>query len=126
MSTVIRPEVAKSNPYHISKHRYYELKHFCLQYPEWKKEYDSIIFEMDLGHDPTGEKAVRRKVLSTWITMVESCARSCGDLSRFIFLAVTEGRSYTNLRTLYDIPCCKGVYYEAYRRFWWELSKRRS
>ena len=25
------------NPYWIERHRYYELKHFCLQYPIWKK-----------------------------------------------------------------------------------------
>lgn len=29
-------ELSEKNPYYISKHRYYELKHFCLQYPEWK------------------------------------------------------------------------------------------
>ena len=39
MSTVIRPEISKKNLYWIPKHRYYELKHFCLQYPEWKKNY---------------------------------------------------------------------------------------
>ena len=33
-----RPELSKKSPYWIDKHRYYELKHFCLQYPLWKKE----------------------------------------------------------------------------------------
>ena len=37
MSTTIRPELSEKNPYWIEKHRYYELKHFCLQYPIWKK-----------------------------------------------------------------------------------------
>jgi len=37
MSTVIRPELSKSSKYWIDRHRYYELKHFCLQYPIWKK-----------------------------------------------------------------------------------------
>ena len=32
-----RAEVSKRNKYYISKHRYYELKHFCLQYSEWTK-----------------------------------------------------------------------------------------
>ena len=31
-----RAEVSKKNKYYISKHRYYELKHFCLQYKEWE------------------------------------------------------------------------------------------
>ena len=42
MATVIRAELSKNNKYWISKHRYYELKHFCLQYPEWQKEYSNI------------------------------------------------------------------------------------
>lgn len=33
MSTLIRPEVSEKNKYWIDKHRHYELKHFCLQYP---------------------------------------------------------------------------------------------
>ncbi len=39
MGTVIRPEISVKNTYWLPKHRYYELKHFCLQYPEWKKNY---------------------------------------------------------------------------------------
>lgn len=38
MATSIVPKLSKTNPYYISKHRYYELKHFCLQYPEWQRE----------------------------------------------------------------------------------------
>lgn len=37
-----RAEVSKRNKYYISKHRYYELKHFCLQYPEWKHALDIL------------------------------------------------------------------------------------
>ena len=32
-----RNEISVKNKYYISKHRYLELKHFCLQYPEWKR-----------------------------------------------------------------------------------------
>lgn len=35
MSTQIRPETSQKNPYWIPKHRYYELKHFVMQYPAW-------------------------------------------------------------------------------------------
>ena len=41
MATEIRPELSEKNPYWIGKHRYYELKHFCLQYPIWKKAYNA-------------------------------------------------------------------------------------
>ena len=36
--TDIRPEISKKNKYWISRHRYYELKHFCMQYREWLAE----------------------------------------------------------------------------------------
>ena len=39
MGTNIRPEISERNPYWISKHRYYELKHFCLQYNGWASAY---------------------------------------------------------------------------------------
>lgn len=42
MGTVIRPEVSAKIKYWLSKHRYYELKHFCLQYPEWKRVYHDL------------------------------------------------------------------------------------
>ena len=42
MATTIRPELSEKNPYWIEKHRYYELKHFCLQYPIWRKAYVSL------------------------------------------------------------------------------------
>lgn len=42
MSTTVRSEISKKNIYWIEQHRYYELKHFCLQYPLWKKAYSEI------------------------------------------------------------------------------------
>lgn len=42
MGTDIRAEVSTKNRYWIEKHRYYELKHFCLQYSQWKKMYVSL------------------------------------------------------------------------------------
>ena len=42
MGTTIRSELSKKNEYWIEKHRYYELKHFCMQYPIWKKLIDYI------------------------------------------------------------------------------------
>ena len=39
----VRSEISKKNPYWIPKHRYFELKHFCLQYPDWKIEYAALL-----------------------------------------------------------------------------------
>ena len=42
MGNEMRPELSEKNPYWIGKHRYYELKHFCLQYPIWKKAKNAL------------------------------------------------------------------------------------
>ena len=55
MSTDIRPEVSVKNKYWISRHRYYELKHFCLQYGEWKQAYNSITLLSGANLERLGE-----------------------------------------------------------------------
>lgn len=136
MSTV-RPTLSKKNPYHISKHRYYELKHFCLQYPEWRKELldtapylssPKISQEGKTGQvsDPTGEAAVRRQVLLGRMKLVEQAALGAdADLFPYILKAVTEDLSFTVLEMAYKIPCGKDMYYDRYRKFFWLLSKER-
>lgn len=129
MSTVIRPSISKNNPYYISKHRYYELKHYCLQYPEWKKELASIgdIFHTgDEWHDPTGNTAVYRACLIDKIKSVERAA-NCTDeyLGDFIFLAVTQDYSYTYLSTKLGMACGKDMYYDRYRKFFYILSSQK-
>ena len=42
MSTTIRADISQNSKYWIEKHRYYELKHFCLQYPIWHSAYISL------------------------------------------------------------------------------------
>ena len=49
MGTNIRPELSNKSPYWIERHRYYELKHFCLQYPIWKRAYAAL---GNLGANP--------------------------------------------------------------------------
>lgn len=137
MSTVIRPEVSKKNKYWISRHRYYELKHFCLQYNEWKKLYLETVPRIQIPKisrvkilenvsDPVGDLAVKRAELAGKMQLVEETA-ICTDreLYSYILAAVTEGRPYTYLRTVMDIPCGKDYFYERYRKFFWLLSKSR-
>ena len=50
MSTVIRSVISKKNPYHISKHRTLELKHFCMQYEEWRQEYVKLTVLQSYGY----------------------------------------------------------------------------
>ena len=58
--------------------------------------------------------------------MVEQVAKETDEeLSCYILEAITEGISYDHLKARTGIPCCKDVYYDLYRRFFWLLSKER-
>lgn len=138
MSTVIRPEISEKNKYWIDKHRYYELKHFCLQYKEWKKAYaacnESIIFASSMEEhrtsntlsDITAKYAIKRAYYAGRIKLVEKAAMEAEpDLYLYILKAVTEGLSYTYLKTKLEIPCGRDMYYDRYRKFFWLLSNSR-
>lgn len=138
MGTVIRPEVSIKNKYWISKHRHYELKHFCLQYPTWKKLYADCL---DLGiatttldgmpssgriSDPTSKYAIRKTYYADKIKIVEQAAMDAdADLYWYILKAVTEGLSYTYLKAKLEIPCGRDMFYDRYRKFFWLLSESR-
>lgn len=133
MSTTIRAVLSKKNPNYISKHRYYELKHFCLQYPEWREEYHKLYLEPGayqmrdshnhMTNDRTADVAMRRNKLRKKMELVEQTALAVDpELAEYILIAVTDGMSYEWLRMRKDIPCCREVFYETYRRFFKLLS----
>lgn len=138
MATVIRPEISEKNKYYIDKHRYYELKHFCLQYREWKKAYEacneSIIFasrfektpSSNIHSDLTAKYALKKARYAEKIHLIETAAKEADDyLYPYIMKGVTEGLPYTYLKTKLDIPCGRDMYYDRYRKFFWLLSEAR-
>ena len=99
-----------TSEFNLSKHRYYELKHFCLQYSEWKKLYFNADGWSGNG-DTTSRDGIKRGDLKAYMDLVESCARSAGgDILPYV---TEEGRI---------IPAEKRYYY---RKFFWELSRKR-
>ena len=138
MSTSIRPELSPKNCYWIEKHRYYELKHFCLQYPTWRRKYNSLInypsgwpqpvppSKTNVFVDPVTKHLEERLYYSDRMEMLERVAKKTDEkLASYILKAITEGISYDHLKARTDIPCCKDTYYELYRRFFWLLSNER-
>ena len=134
----VRSEISKKNPYWIPKHRYFELKHFCLQYPDWKNEYAALLGVNSLSSlnfsksrlkniaDRTSDSAIRRLYFSDRMRMVEQSAIDADpDIFEYLLKGVTAGYLYTYLKTYYDIPCSKDFYYDRYRRFFWLLDKVR-
>lgn len=138
MATLVRAEVSLRNKYYIDKHRHYELKHFCLQYPEWKRAYEhfddpsmplSMIERVPTSNipgDPTAKRALMKAYYSEKIKLLEKVAMETDQyLCDYILKAVTENLSYTYLKSKLEIPCGKDMYYDRYRRFFWLLNKER-
>lgn len=137
MATTVRPELSLDNKYWIDRHRFYELKHFCLQYKSWKKKYEELskfnIAYMFTGlpspntpTDLTSKYAMKRAQYSEMIKMVERAAEESDEyLGDYILKGVTEGLSYTHLKSKLNIPCSRDTYYDRYRKFFWLLSSMR-
>ena len=138
MATLVRPEITEKSRYWIHRNRHYELKHFCLQYPYWKRKYAELenpsgslaMFEWRSANtipgDPTAKRAIIRTYYSDRIDLVERTARQADPyLYPYILKAVTEGLSYTYLKTKLGIPCGKDMYYDRYRKFFWLLNNSR-
>lgn len=139
MATVIRADISRKNRYWIDKHRHYELKHFCLQYPEWKKIYSDFndtsislstierVPTSNLPGDPTAKRAIMKARYGERINLIEKAAMEADQyLCNYILKGVTENLSYTYLKSKMDIPCSKDTYYDRYRRFFWLLNESRN
>ena len=138
MATLIRPEISKNKKYWVNKHRQYELKHFCLQYPYWKKKYSELEnpnvsvsnFEWrsstTIPGDPTSKVALSKTYYAKRIELIEQTAKNTDlYLYPYILKAVTEGHSYTYLKNVMGIPCGRDMYYDRYRKFFWLLNNTR-
>lgn len=138
MATKIRAKISEKNKYWIDKHRHYELKHFCLQYPEWKKiyaEFDNPNIPLSMVErvptsnipgDPTAKRALIKSRYRERIELIEKIAKEADAfLHYYILKAVTEDLSYTYLKARLEIPCGRDMYYDRYRRFFWLLSEAR-
>jgi hypothetical protein len=138
MATLIRAEISRKNRYWISKHRHYELKHFCLQYPEWKKACTikagrsaclttatTSLKNHKLLYSPISNNSM----LSSYTELVELIEQTAKEadqyLYEYILKGVTERRSYTYLKAMLGMPCGKDMYYDRYRKFFWLLSNAR-
>ena len=131
----VRP--LNSRKYDISKHRFLELYHHCLQYNEWKDELkyqtDTVksIQISDMPHgttvgDPTSNLAVRRAKLDEQCKLLEDTAKEAdAELWEYILKGATnEDASYKYLKLIMNIPCGKNYYYEKRRKFFFLLSKK--
>lgn len=145
MGTNIRSEVSRDNPYWIPKQRYYELKHFCMQYHDWKErlsEIDSMktaSIQMVIHNGEFSDAVYRaaefRERYLLWIDCVDAAAkrtvRNLGSdirdyVAELLITGISKGIPYDTLQVWHDcMPISKDAYYDLYRRFFFELDKIR-
>lgn len=132
--TDIRTKLSKKNPDYISKHRYLELRHFCLQYNEWKESLSqmdifpsgSIVKINSNVSDPTARIVMKRSIYLNNIKMIEECSKETDViLAPYILKAVTDGLTYDKLNARSKVPCSRDVFYKLYRRFFKILNEAR-
>ncbi len=134
------PDVRPINEkkYEISKHRFLELYHFCMQYQEWKEELkcnkDTVkgiaSTEGIRGNGGTGSATeslvIRRLKIMEKCELIEQTAiEADSELYPYILEGVTRDyASYKYLRQVRGIPCGKDMYYDRRRKFYWLLSRK--
>lgn len=138
MGTVIRNDLSQNGPYWIPKHRYLELYHYCLQYPDWQKEYNALelnsiqvsnsenyIRKRDFSkNDPVEKIAEKMAELSSRMQEIEDIARKVDpEIYEWLVAGVTKGYSYPYLNLNLGLPCGRSTYYDRYRKFFYILSR---
>lgn len=130
----MKTELSPKNKYWISKHRYLELKNFCLQYPDWKLALNSISFLKTFSEfspsgnfsDPTFIIACKRERYKQNIKLIEDAAKEADyALYQWIIKGVTSSYGYDYLKYQLDIPASRDMYYDRYRKFFWILDKKK-
>ena len=125
-----------SKEYSISRHRYRELKEFCLQYEEKKAELQQIYTSSSVSPEvavmggvpgkPTEQKAMRAVKLKEEIELIEGCiAEACGEdvgLTEQLKRNVTLGVGYDSLGY---VPCGVRQFYIYRRKFFYILDKEK-
>ena len=122
--------------YNISKHRYMELYHYCMQYNEWKE----MLQDMEDGlrspsegqttagsrkTDKTATIAIKRAELSAKCKLIEQTAEETDKMLKdYILAAVTRGDTYNYLSTIKGMPCSRNLYYKLRKKFYYSLSQK--
>ena len=109
--------------YELSKHRFYELKHFCMQYGQWQLLYVKLDgWQSEIGKnngDTTSHYGIQRADLMRNMLLVsDTCHDVCGNYAQEVFELVTQGIKP-------ELRWDQKDFWYYYRKFFWELSKRR-
>ena len=118
--------------YNISRAKYNELKYFCMQYEEKKRELhkgyglNAIVNDGlpkgNLPGNPVEGQAIRNAVLQADVDLIEHTAMEAGaDVYQWLIKNVTEGVPYEWL----NVPSGRRQFYETRRYFFFLLAQKR-
>ena len=131
-----RAEVSEKNLFWIEKHRYLELRQFCLQYPTWQKAKAALIARSgnpgSIAKTSGTLESPVEKIFETiclydyLIGKVEQAVSYCDIWAQpYVLKGVTKGWSYETMNAQGRLPCCRALYYKEYRKFFYALNKIR-
>lgn len=94
----------KKSRYYIPKHRFLELKHFCLQYPTFIKNYMLLTEGIDIKSiDPTSERAVAISEYRRATMLIERSANGDTALLEQVTTGKDNGKDRDSVMRFYYI-----------------------
>lgn len=128
----IKKREMKLSDYNISTAKYNELKYFCMQYEEKKKELQMGYGLSAIANDglpkgnttgnPTEQTAIRNTMLQKDIELIEQTViEADSNIYQWLIKNVTEGITYEYM----NVPKGRKQFYESRRYFFYLLAQKR-
>lgn len=130
METAVKKRDIKLSSCNISKAKYNELRYFCMQYEEKKKELDHCCSQEAGNEHGEGSRSdsenkkeeVKRDRLRRDLELIEQTAREAGpDISQWLLKNLVEGTVYESL----EVPLSRTKFYDIRRYFFYLLAQKR-
>lgn len=105
----------KLSDHNVTTKKYNELRYFCLQYGDKRRELERI-------HGAGGKEIPRVRKIKEEIELIEQTALEADpELYKWTLKSVTEGIPYENM----DVPAGRRQFYETRRYFFFLLAQKR-
>lgn len=128
----VRKRDMKLSDYNISRAKYNELKYFCMQYEEKKREIHNsyglgavVSDGMPKGNLPGNaveRVAIRNAMLQNDVELIEQTAMEADpDIYQWLIKSVTSGVPYEYM----NVPLSRTKFYDSRRYFFYLLAQKR-
>lgn len=130
-----RAELSQKNKYYLPKQEYLTAVHWCMRYPDWKRELSvspdmsgAIRYDLDRVQTSAGNKlediAIKRVEIENKVMIMENAAkRAAPGFYMYLLDGVGYGLTFWQLKKR-GIPCGKNLYYAARQYFYWLIAQK--